>query len=244
MSKFDERIKNDLAKRTEKDVNDLKEEIWNGINQELFERRRTKVKRKKRWLLPVMITAAAIILAFTLQTDSGLALIKNIKDMFAPEKEIIQSIEGHDEPTNVHLNEGKDSEYIIYIDETRYKMVKGSESDIITTIEPLPEKYPEVSMEIKQYPEVKPEELVKQIEAELKKDFPELRPVESVTEPVEGFWLHGLTESKWDGKVIDVNVISNGKEGSFVITKKYFLEAAEGHGARFWHMLESFEIVE
>ncbi|MDN4606282.1 hypothetical protein [Sporosarcina highlanderae] len=244
MSKFDERIKNDLAKRTDKDVTDLKDEIWNEINQELFERRRTKMKRKKRWIPAVIIAAAALVLAFTLQTDPGLALIKGIKDMFAPEKEIIQSIEGQDEPTKVQLNEGKDSEYIIYVDQTRYKMVKGAEADIITTIEPLPEKYPEVSMEIKQYPQDKPEELVKQIEAELKMDFPKLRAIETVSEPVEGYWLHGLTESKWDGKVVDVYVISNGKDGSYVITERYFLEAAEGHGARFRHMLESFEIVE
>ena len=37
--------------------------------------------------------------------------------MFVPEKEIIQSIEGNEEETNVNLQEGKDSEYIIYIDE-------------------------------------------------------------------------------------------------------------------------------
>jgi hypothetical protein len=244
MSKFDEQMKKELEKRTDADVHELKDAIWNDIDNELFEGRRNKMKRKKRWMPAVLIAAAAIVLAFTLQTDPGLALIKGIKDMFVPEKEIIQSIEGQDEPTDVHLNEGKDSEYVIYVDESRYKMIKGEEADVITTIEPLPEKYPEVSMEIKQYPSDKPEVLVKEIEEDLKADFPDLRDVETVSEPVEGFWLHGLTESTWDGKVIDVYVVSNGKDGSFVITKKYFLEAAEGHGARFYHMLQSFEIIE
>ena len=244
MSKFDEQMKRELEKHTDADVHELKDDIWNEINNELFEGRRTTMKRRKRWIPAALIAAAALVLAFTLQTDSGLALIKGIKDMFAPEKEIIQSIEGQDEPTDVHLNEGKDSEYIIYVDESRYKMIKGEETDIITTIEPLPEQYPEVSMEIKQYPSDKPETLVKELEEKLKVDFPDLRDIETVSEPVEGFWLHGLTESTWDGKVIDVYVISNGKDGSFVITKKYFLEAAEGHGARFTHMLQSFEIIE
>ncbi|WP_432363139.1 hypothetical protein [Sporosarcina sp. UB5] len=244
MSKFDERIKKELEQQTDVDVRELKDDIWNTINEELFEGRRTVVKRKKRWMPALLITAAALVLAFTLQTEPGLALIKGIKDMFAPEKEIIQSIEGQDEPTEVHLNEGRNSEYIIYVDESRYKMIKGEDADIITTIEPLPEKYPEVSMEIRQYPTDKPETLVKEIEEKLKVEFPDLRDIETVSEPVEGFWLHGLTESTWDGKVIDVYVISNGKDGSFVITKKYFLEAAEGHGARFYHMLQSFEIIE
>jgi hypothetical protein len=244
MSKFDERMRKELEKKTDADVHELKNEIWNEINKELFEGRRSKMKRKKRWIPAMLIAAAALVLAITLQTAPGLALIKGIKDMFVPEKEIIQSIEGQDEPTEVHLNEGKNSEYIIYVDESRYKMIKGEDADIITTIEPLPERYPEVSMEIKQHPSDKPEVLVKKIEEELKVDFPDLREVETVSDPVEGFWLHGLTESTWDGKVIDVYVISNGKDGSFVITKKYFLEAAEGHGARFTHMLQSFEIVE
>ncbi|HEX5564864.1 MAG TPA: hypothetical protein VFX34_07880 [Sporosarcina sp.] len=244
MSKFDERIKKALEKHTDTDAHELKDDIWNEVDKELFERKRTKLKRKKRWIPAVLIAAAALVLAFTLQTEPGLALMKGIKDMFAPEKEIIQSIEGQDEPTEVHLNEGKDSEYIIYVDESRYKMIKGEDADIITTIEPLPDKYPEVSMEIKQYPSDKPEVLVKELEEKLKVDFPDLREVETVSEPVEGFWLHGLTESTWDGKVIDVYVISNGKDGSFVITEKYFLEAAEGHGARFYHMLQSFEIIE
>jgi len=244
MSRFDDRIKEELSKRTGADVDELKEEIWNGIHVELFGGSDRKMKRNKRWIPPALIAAAALLIALTLQTEPGSALVKGIKDLFVPEKEIVQSIEGHDEPTEVHLNEGKDAEYIIYVDETRYKMVKGEDTDIITTIEPLPEQYPDVSMEIKQIPEVEPEVLVKQIEQELKKTFPELRPIETVSAPVEGFWLHGLAESTWDGKVVDVYVVSNGKGGSFVIRENYFLEAAEGHGARFYNMLESFEIVE
>jgi len=50
---------------------------------------------------------------FTLQTDSGMAFVKGIKDIFVQEKEIIQNIEGQDEPTDVSLNEGEDSEYVI-----------------------------------------------------------------------------------------------------------------------------------
>lgn len=244
MSNFEEHVKKALYKQTDDVVNELQEDIWSHLDEELFKGRKHKVKKRKGLISAVIVAAAAVIIAFTLQTDTGLAIIKSVKDMFVPEKEIIQSLEGKDEATNVTLNEGANSEYVIYVDESRYKMIKGEEADIITTIEPLPEKYPEVSMEIKQVASKKPDLLVKEIEEELKKDFPELRPVETVTEPVEGFWLHGLTESTWDGKVVDVYVISNGKDGSFVITQKYFLEAAEGHGARFTHMLESFEIVE
>lgn len=246
MSNFDERLKNELRKRTMEESHGLKDEIWNGLEQELFDdRKKGDVRKMKRRILPLIIaTAAALLIVLSFQTNTGTALIKGIKDMFAPEKEIIQGIEGQEEETEVHLNEGTNSEYILYIDETRYKMVQGEDVDIVTTIEPLPEQYPEVTMEIKQFANERPEDLVKEVEAELKKDFPELREIENVTEPVEGFLLHGAAGDEWDSKIVHTYVISNGKEGSFVITENYFLEAAEGHGARFHHMLESFEIVD
>ena len=246
MSNFDERLKNELRKRTMEESLGLKDEIWNGLEQELFDdRKKGDVRKMKRRILPLIIaTAAALLIVLSFQTNTGTALIKGIKDMFAPEKEIIQGIEGQEEETEVHLNEGTNSEYILYIDETRYKMVQGEDVDIVTTIEPLPEQYPEVTMEIKQFANERPEDLVKEVEAELKKDFPELREIENVTEPVEGFLLHGAAGGEWDSKIVHTYVISNGKEGSFVITENYFLEAAEGHGARFHHMLESFEIVD
>jgi predicted small secreted protein len=250
LSNFDKKAKDDFKARTDKDAQGLKDEIWNALEKELFTENQTprgdvrKMKKKNR-VMPIILTVAAgVLIAFSLQTDTGTAFMKSIKEMFVPEKDVIQSIEGHDEKTNVQLNEGKDSDYVLYVDETRYKMVQGDDSDLITPKDPLPEKYPDVSMEIKQVPDVKPEVLVKEYEAALKKEFPELRAIEEVTEPVDGFLLHGINGNQADSVVVHAYVISNGKEGSFVITEHYFLEAAEGHGARFHRMLETFEIVE
>jgi uncharacterized protein YxeA len=217
----------------------LKDEIWNEERADV-----RKLKKKGHIISVIGVIAASLLIALSLQTDTGSAFIKSLKDMFAPEKEITQGIEGQDEETEVYLHEGKDSEYIIYVDEARYKIIKGEESDVITTIDPLPEKYPEVKMEITQVANEKPEDLVKKIEADLKVDYSELREIENVTEPVEGYLLHGINGSEWDSNVVHLYVISNGNEGSYVIREDYFLEAAEGHGARFHYMLESLEIVE
>ncbi|MFD1206106.1 hypothetical protein ACFQ38_13490 [Sporosarcina contaminans] len=244
MNKFDERIQHILNDQTEQDAIEMKKEVWDGIEKELFEGSPIQPKKKKKLFPVIGAAAAAIALLISVETETGSAFMNNIKDLFAPEKEIIQSIEGQEEPTNVQLHEGKEAEYVIYIDESRYKMIIGENSDLITTIDPLPEKYPEVSLEIKQYPTVPPEALADDLQSSLKPEFPNLRDVETVTEPVEGYHLHGLTESTWDGNVIDLYIVSNGKGGSFALTSKYFLEAAEGHGARFYHMLESFEVIE
>ncbi|WP_342514055.1 hypothetical protein MKY34_04645 [Sporosarcina sp. FSL K6-1522] len=245
MNPFDKQAIEQLHKRTEQEADGLKDDIWNALEKELFDDKKGDVKHMKKRIIPVILTAAAaLIIVFSLQTEPGMAFVKSMKELFVPEKALIQSIEGQDEETDVHLNEGTNAEYIIYVDETRYKMIKGEKADIITTIEPLPAQYPQVSMEIKQVTDEKPEELVTKVETDLKKDFPELRAIESVTEPVEGYLLHGAAGNAPDSKIVHTYVISNGKTGSFIITSNYFLEAAEGHGARFYHMLESFEIVE
>ena len=247
MSNIDKKVIDDLHARTEKDSLGLKDEIWIMLENELFSEDKKNIRKTKKRsrVIPLIITVAAgILITLSLQTDTGAAFVNGIKDMFVPEKEVIQSIEGQDEETKVQLNEGTDSEYVIYVDEERYKMIKGEVSDLITTKDPLPENYPDVSMEIKQVPDIKPELLVEQYEEELKKDFPELRATEEVTEPVTGYLLHGINGNQSDSVVVHAYVISNGKEGSFIITEHYFLEAAEGHSARFHRMLETFEIVE
>ncbi|MFJ7934040.1 hypothetical protein [Sporosarcina sp. NPDC096371] len=248
MNPIDKQAKEALDKQTNQQTHGLTEEVWNGLEKELFHEEpvHTKeVKNTKKRVIPIVLTAAATLaIVFSLTPDTGGAFMKGIKYLFAPEKEILQSIEGQNEKTDVHLNEGKNSDYVIYLDETRYKMIHGEDSDMITTIEPLPEKYPEVTMEIKQIADEKPEDVVRKIEAELKQEFPALRAIETVTKPVEGFWLHGTAGNDATSKVVTAYIISNDKEGSFIIIENYFLEAAEGHGARFHHMLESFDIVE
>lgn len=250
MKNIDDRAKKALMDKTS-EAGQLEQEIWNHLEDELFAEPQTaarKVKSMKKKMLPLLIAAAGILIAFSFQTETGMALIDRLKEMFVPEKEVVQSIEGMDEETNVQLHEGKDAEYVIYIDEERYKMIKGEghRPDVITTKEELPENFPEVSMTIEQIPDAAPDILVSQYEEELKLEFPDLRPVEQVTEPVEGYQLHGIQNGgqQWNDEVVHAYVISNGKEGSFVITERYFLEAAEGHGARFYAMLQEFHIVE
>lgn len=164
--------------------------------------------------------------------------------LYPPEKESTLQIEGSEEKRIITLQEGIDSAYIIYIDEEHYQFTKGDESDFITTKNPLSEEYPEVSMEIKQIKDVTPKEMVSTLETELASQYTQVKKTEVVTEPLEGYNLHGISGSEWDSPVTNVYVVDNLNDGSFVITEKYFLEAAEGHGARFYHVLQEFEIIE
>lgn len=200
--------------------------------------------KKSTSILIILLVSAAIlfvIVSFTVNKDPSTSTQE--KESSPPNKEITQSIEGEDEQTEVTKNEGTNVDYIIYVDEERYKMTKGEEKDIITTIEPLPERYPPVSLEIIQIEDKAPEEVLENLKESLQQDFAELRDVEEVTEPVEGYLLHGIDGNEATSKVVHAYIISNGENGSFILQENYFLEAAEGHGARFYHMLESFEIL-
>ncbi|MEK4484081.1 hypothetical protein MHH81_00580 [Psychrobacillus sp. FSL H8-0484] len=202
------------------------------------------MKKRSKVFLTILAAAVTILLFFNIQTDAGMSFIQQMKDIFIPEKQITQSIEGTEEITEVVLQEGKDTEYVIYIDEERYKLVQGKNSDVITTREPLEERYPEVSMEIEHFKDIAPEEMIATLESELATEYTKVTETEAVKEPLAGFKLHGISGSEWNSPVTNVYVVDNKNGGSFVITEKYFLEAAEGHGARFYAMLQQFEIVE
>jgi hypothetical protein len=99
-------------------------------------------------------------------------------------------------------------------------------------------------MEISQDKDSTPEELAAQFEEELKADFSKVDAAQKVTEPVEGITIHAIDGgTEWDDEVVNYYLVDNTQGGTFVIKQKYFLEASEGHGARFYNMLKEFTIV-
>lgn len=170
-----------------------------------------------------------------------------LEKQFPLEKEMLVQIEGTEEKITGRLTSGKNESYIIYIDAERYKMVPGQEAvpDMIVPKEPLPAGFAEVSMAIEYTPGTSPAERTAELAGQLKASFPDLKEAAEVEEPVDGFILHGIADGgqQWDDAVITVYVASDGQQGSFTITERYFLEASEGHGARFYSMAREFKAV-
>lgn len=265
--KLDEDIKQTLLEHSDTML-EHKEAIWQNIEQELGigehtsqmakehaetmitrQQRQTLEKQKSKgkaskfigWIIGGV--AVASIIGIVTTTNTGQALVDNVKQFFEPEKKVVEEYEGMPEETEVVLQD-TDSGYIIYVDEERYQLVKEEDQDIIVTKEPLDERYPEVSMSIKQVKGKLPEEVAKEVNAELVQQFSEVDEAIEVTEPLQGLMISAIDGSEWDSRVSRVYIVSNERGGSFVITEKYFLEASEGHGARFYHMLEQFEVVQ
>lgn len=59
-----------------------------------------------------------------------------------------------------------------------------------------------------------------------------------------GRYLHAHTGLGWDAPVRDVTLLADGQGGVFTITASFFLEATEGHGARFANMAGTFRVVD
>jgi len=247
---FDIDMKRSLEQHTDSMLKH-KEDIWKNIEEELFmaqpSRKTTHAKRKsgagKRigWIISV-VAAASIIGVFT-TTNTGQALVNQIKQYFEPKKQVEENIEGMPEDKEIVLQDTK-SGYIIYIDEERYKLVEEQDRDVIVPNPPLDDMYPEVSMSIEQVEDETPEEAIVRLQKELAEQYATVKEPEAVTKPLNATLLSAIDGNEWNSPVSKVYVLSNERGGSFIITEKYFLEASEGHGARFYYALEQFQIVE
>ncbi|WP_163195792.1 hypothetical protein [Clostridium thermarum] len=239
----EKKLQEALIKKTDEAVK-LKEMVWSNIEKKLNseEVKTVTTKRKKKGILKyagIAAAFAAIVLAANPQYVD--AAVDKIKELFVPQKTIEQSLEGDTEETKVDL-EVSPQKYIIYIDKERYELKNIDGKDIIKPIN-MPESYPEVSMTIEQVTDKAPGEVLADIEAELKSKYSDVRQAEEVTEPVKGLNIRALGGNQWDSPVVNYYLVDNTNGGSFIIKEQYFLEASEGHGARFYHMLKEFKIV-
>ncbi len=141
----------------------------------------------------------------------------------------------------MNLNEGPG--YVIYVDESMYKLVKQDGKDrIVPKIDP-GNNLPEVYMEIQRVADKSPQEIATQLETELRSSFENVDNYGVVKEPIESISLHARAGLKPDSTIVNYYLVDDNQGGTFVIKQQYFLEAAEGHGARFYHMLKEFKIV-
>ncbi|MCF3943543.1 RNA polymerase sigma factor [Oceanobacillus alkalisoli] len=113
--------------------------------------------------------------------------------------------------------------------------------------------FQKVYMEISREENTTTEEVIERIKEEIEADAGMgIRREERTTEPIEAEMILGMgldgsrdTESfgsEWNTPIHRYYVMDTINEQVFIIKQVYFLEAAEGHGARFHYMLESFEI--
>lgn len=242
----DQKLKEALLKQTEIEP-DLKDQTWISIDKELFSSIPSEkmTKTRKRWISGIAVAAAILFLSLGIMTDTGQAMLQSLRDMFVDEKQEEIELEGQKEPTDVQLETNEELSYIIYIDEDRYQMEKVDGHDRIVTKEPLGDAYPDVYMEIHREESTTTEQVMEAIKSDIEAEGLEISNEERVDNPIEAEMVQGMGEDtgQWDTPIHRYYITDEVEGQVFVIKQVYFLEAAEGHGARFQYMLESFEIV-
>jgi hypothetical protein len=236
--KVENMIRTALINGTESSVK-LEEEVWEYVQKNIKRQRRKVRKMKKLWF--AVVSAAAVLMLTFLFTEPGQAGINKVKEWFAPKKVIVEEVEGQKEQKEVTLNKSKVG-YVIYFDEKMYRIEKLDGKDRIVPLAQGSLDLPKVYMEIKQVTDQTPKALASSLEKQVKEQYPIIIQTGKVSEPVKGYVIHGESGQQWNDEVVKYYLIDNGQGGTFVIEQHYFVEASEGHGARFDNMLKQFQV--
>lgn len=154
-----------------------------------------------------------------------------------PTMEVVQSIEGEESTVLMELVEGSDALYSLYIDPSYYVFEMDDKEDILKPIENVPDGYPEVSLSFIHVPNQTPDSVKDDMQQEYRLPLEE----KNIQSPVNALSLHGTSGEDPDSEVVTLYMVEV-DEGTLLITEKYFLEAQEGHGARFEQMLDTLEV--
>lgn len=252
---IDDNIKERMNQNIDVNKSDT-DEMWDAIEGKLERpnaapRNSKSFFRSKPFMSFYTTAAAALMLFIGAQTEEGSALVDKLKANFEPEKEVAVSIEGMQEMRTMSIpatrsfatDQVKEKKYVLYIDEERYKLIENGEVDRIVPTETLSENYPDVFMEIKRVSDQNPEQTAAFYNGLLNSTYDEVKDVIEVSEPIKGYMVQNIPLGEWDSVIERHYALSDGQGGTYVITMKYFLEAAEGHGARFEQMLKEFYVL-
>lgn len=107
-------------------------------------------------------------------------------------------------------------------------------------IAPAQEDMPPVRFTIQHQPDTAPTEAMQSKADAFAEEFAE---VSAITQTTQGFYLTAGNGTDWNAAQVKLWVVSDAKDGCFLLTARYYTEAEEGHGVRFHDMAETFQVV-
>lgn len=211
-------------------------------------------KHRVRWIAAVV--ALFLVLGF-FQTAPGAAAIEivaevvtNIMETLFPPKDIPVNVEGETEVIH-HEAGGQEPEiqedgtvttpgYAIYYDAETYTMIEENGVTYIRFI--TDHALPPCEMEIRHIPNLLPEDAAKAMRAEMIESWEKVSDI-SKMDGMEAVAFSFYAGMNWDSACGSVYFLSDGADGCFRLTARYFVEATEGHGTRFAQMVQTFELI-
>ena len=217
--------------------------------------RKQNKKPRHRW-----IAAAAVLVAIFLffRTAPGAAALEIVKEGMAsfietlfPPKDIPVNVEGETEVIHQQAG-GQEPEvqedgtvaapgFAIYYDTERYTMEEENGVNYIRFV--TDNDLPPCEVEIKHLADCMPADVAEAARKEMAESWEHVSEVSSLETPV-GLIFDFAAGMNWDSPCGAVYFVGDGRDGCFQITARYFIEAAEGHGARFSQMIQTFEVID
>lgn len=101
---------------------------------------------------------------------------------------------------------------------------------------------PKCELEICHISDISPEEAAKQVREEKRKSWERVSEVEDYP-PLKGVMFQVSEGTAWDSPVERLYFVDDKEKGTYQLTLRYYIEAAEGHGVRLTTTLNTFEVL-
>lgn len=218
--------------------------------------RKQPKKHHFRWAAAI---AAVLLGVLFLQTAPGAAAAEMILEQVtslietlfppkevtvAPEGEIMEipHIAGGQEPETQADGSTGIPGFGIYYDPETYVMVEENDATYIRPIF-FSEDLPACEIEIRHLTDTSTMDAAEDARASIPSDWTISSIENNLTSPA-GLRFSASGGNQWNSLQEDLYFVDDGSQGVFQITLRYFLEATEGHGVRFWAMVETFTVID
>lgn len=139
--------------------------------------------------------------------------------------------------------------FSLYFDESAYHLYEPDGLYIIRPNDP-PQGMPECQLEIAHLPNTTLDEAVEARRRQSERLYRSVTLMDEATTDLAWGWPENTAQrlllasngTDWDDRQADSWFVEDGQGGIFVLTSSYFLEAAEGLGARFYDMVCTFRV--
>lgn len=233
----------DVLKKTTQNYNIDNEKVWNNIVNKLNEKKEGSNKFQNKFVVAIVAICFIVLVNITYGKD----LAKYVKSLLAPQKLEQYELEGMKEYVETELNESEIG-YILYFDKEIYELTTENDTDIIKPKNSNNNDVPEVYLKIYQVENSKPIDVAKNFIARSKEIYDNVSEVQNIDNPINCLYYSAnnfkFKKMEWSDSCLEYYFVDNTRNGTFIIEKNVFLEATEGHGARFNEIIKGFKIRE
>lgn len=214
--------------------------------------RQKKQKKRSVRLKRGVLTFAAVLVTLSLLCGTAMAISDDFREYvqetiakilpLTTKHFVVEGIDEEREVSAVGDLSCDNTGYAFYIDCENYELTEENGSFYLRpSMGTDNEDVPDCEVEIRHYEEP-PEQLCSAVYRKMEDNWKSISNAEKSDAP-ECYFFTAISGTEWDSPIEKHYFFEDGAAGSYHITARYFMEASEGHGARFEQMISSFTLL-